>query len=294
MFERFTPEARRVLVLAQEEARLLNHSLVGTEHLLLGILRTDSSVARRLGSVGISLESARTRLPETLSPTVAPTTGDLPFTPDAENVLELAWSEAHPMGQAGAGIEQILLALVGENDNTAAQMLVDLGVNLNCLRADVTELIADQSRQAVGENPDLLVPSRRGFSAPWWNPLALAQEMLWCRGADRKIKDLPFRDARELKKARKSVGLSLETVAEASGIHIERVRGAESARPPVELTGNEWLRLAVALDGQTYDEFRRAHSARDAVGVYARGHMLEGARTLMKELSSENPNGEGT
>jgi hypothetical protein len=81
----------------------------------------------------------------------------------------------------------------------------------------------------------------------------------------------------------------LETVAEASGIYIERVRGAESARPPVELTGNEWLRLAVSLDGQTYDEFWRAHSGRVGVGMYARGHMLEGARALMKELSSEDP-----
>ena len=144
MFERFTDRARRVLVLAQEEARLLNHRFIGTEHILLGLIHEgDGIAAQALESLGISLEAVRDRVEEAVGPagSAAPT-GSPPFTPRAKKVLELSLREALQLGHNYIGTEHILLGLVREGEGVAAQVLVSLGADLLRVRATVIDLLA--------------------------------------------------------------------------------------------------------------------------------------------------------
>ena len=128
MFERFTDRARRVLVLAQEEARLLNHNFIGTEHILLGLIHEGEGVAAKaLESLGISLEAVREKVEETIGPAGSSTTGSPPFTPRAKKVLELSLREALQLGHNYIGTEHMLLGLVREGEGVAAQVLVSLG-----------------------------------------------------------------------------------------------------------------------------------------------------------------------
>jgi len=128
MFERFTDRARRVLVLAQEEARLLNHNFIGTEHILLGLIHEGEGVAAKaLESLGISLEAVREKVEETIGPAGSSTTGSPPFTPRAKKVLELSLREALQLGHNYIGTEHMLLGLVREGEGVAVQVLVSLG-----------------------------------------------------------------------------------------------------------------------------------------------------------------------
>ncbi len=143
MFERFTDRARRVLVLAQEEARLLNHSFIGTEHLLLGLIHEGEGLAAQaLESLGISLESVREKVEETIGPAGQAPTGSPPFTPRAKKVLELSLREALQLGHNYIGTEHILLGLVREGDGVAAQVLQSLGADLLRVRQQVIELLS--------------------------------------------------------------------------------------------------------------------------------------------------------
>jgi ATP-dependent Clp protease ATP-binding subunit ClpC len=144
VFERFTDRARRVLVLAQEEARLLNHGFIGTEHLLLGLIHEgDGIAAQALESLGISLEAVRDRVEEKIGPSGSDLTGSPPFTPRAKKVLELSLREALQLGHNHIGTEHILLGLVREGEGVAAQVLVGLGADLLRVRVTVMELLAD-------------------------------------------------------------------------------------------------------------------------------------------------------
>jgi ATP-dependent Clp protease ATP-binding subunit ClpC len=117
MFERFTDRARRVVVLAQEEARLLNHNYVGTEHVLLGLIRESQGVAAKaLESLGISLEAVRTQVEEIIGQGQMAPTGHIPFTPRAKKVLELSLREAKQLGHDYIGTEHILLGLIREGE----------------------------------------------------------------------------------------------------------------------------------------------------------------------------------
>jgi hypothetical protein len=143
MFERFTDRARRVLVLAQEEARLLNHNFMGTEHILLGLIHEGNGVAAKaLESLGIGLEGVREKVEETIGPTGSPTTGSPPFTPRAKHVLELSLREALQLGHNYIGTEHLLLGLVREGEGVAARVLVSLGVDLSTVRQQVIELLS--------------------------------------------------------------------------------------------------------------------------------------------------------
>ncbi len=128
MFERFTDRARRVLVLAQEEARLLNHSFIGTEHILLGLIHEGEGVAAKaLESLGISLEAVREKVEETIGMAGTAPSGSPPFTPRAKKVLELSLREALQLGHSYIGTEHMLLGLVREGEGVAATVLVSLG-----------------------------------------------------------------------------------------------------------------------------------------------------------------------
>jgi ATP-dependent Clp protease ATP-binding subunit ClpC len=143
VFERFTDRARRVLVLAQEEARLLNHSFIGTEHILLGLIHEGEGVAAKaLEQLGVSLEAVREKVEETIGLSGTAPTGSPPFTPRAKKVLELSLREALQLGHNYIGTEHMLLGLVREGEGVAAQVLVSLGADLAKVRQQVIQLLS--------------------------------------------------------------------------------------------------------------------------------------------------------
>ncbi len=152
MFERFTDRARRVLVLAQEEARQLNHSFIGTEHILLGLIHEGEGLAAKaLESLGISLEAVRAKVEETMGPAGTAPTGSPPFTPRAKKVLELSLREALQLGHNYIGTEHMLLGLVREGEGVAAQVLQGLGVDLPRVRQQVIQLLSGyQGHETAG------------------------------------------------------------------------------------------------------------------------------------------------
>jgi hypothetical protein len=171
LFERFTDRARRVLVLAQEEARLLNHSFIGTEHILLGLIHEGEGVAAKaLESLGISLEAVREKVEETSGPAGSAPTGSPPFTPRAKKVLELSLREALQLGHNYIGTEHMLLGLVREGEGVAAQVLISLGADLARVRQQVIQLLLGyQGREGALDEPIpgivRLQRRRAGFSA---------------------------------------------------------------------------------------------------------------------------------
>jgi ATP-dependent Clp protease ATP-binding subunit ClpA len=142
MFERFTDRARRVVVLAQHEARELGHNYIGTEHILLGLLREDQGVAAKaLGELDIGLDAVRVEVLEIIGPGPGVPTGHIPFTPRAKKVLELSLREALQFGHNYIGTEHILLGLIREGEGVAAQVLVKLGADLDRVRQQVVRLL---------------------------------------------------------------------------------------------------------------------------------------------------------
>jgi ATP-dependent Clp protease ATP-binding subunit ClpC len=143
VFERFTDRARRVVVLAQEEARLLNHSYIGTEHILLGLIHEGEGVAAKaLESLNISLEAVRAQVEEIIGQGGSSPSGHIPFTPRAKKVLELSLREALQLGHNYIGTEHILLGLIREGEGVAAQVLVKLGADLSRVRQQVIQLLS--------------------------------------------------------------------------------------------------------------------------------------------------------
>ncbi len=143
MFERFTDRARRVVVLAQEEARMLNHNYIGTEHILLGLIHEGEGVAAKaLESMNISLEGVRAQVEEIIGQGQQAPSGHIPFTPRAKKVLELSLREALQLGHNYIGTEHILLGLIREGEGVAAQVLVKLGADLNRVRQTVIQLLS--------------------------------------------------------------------------------------------------------------------------------------------------------
>jgi len=151
MFERFTDRARRVVVLAQEEARMLNHNYIGTEHILLGLIHEGEGVAAKgLESLGISLEGVRAQVEEIIGQGQQAPSGHIPFTPRAKKVLELSLREALQLGHNYIGTEHILLGLIREGEGVAAQVLVKLGADLNRVRQQVIQLLSGyQGKETV-------------------------------------------------------------------------------------------------------------------------------------------------
>jgi len=143
MFERFTDRARRVVVLAQEESRMLNHNYIGTEHILLGLIREGEGVAAKaLESLGIPLETVRYEVEEIIGQGQSAPTGHIPFTPRAKKVLELSLREALQLGHNYIGTEHILLGLVREGEGVAAQVLQKLGADLERVRQQVIQQLS--------------------------------------------------------------------------------------------------------------------------------------------------------
>jgi len=163
MFERFTDRARRVVVLAQEEARMLNHNYIGTEHILLGLIHEGEGVAAKaLESMDISLEAVRGQVEEIIGQGQQAPSGHIPFTPRAKKVLELSLREALQLGHNYIGTEHILLGLIREGEGVAAQVLVKLGADLNRVRTQVNQLLQGyqgKESPATGSGPAEGTPS---------------------------------------------------------------------------------------------------------------------------------------
>jgi Clp amino terminal domain, pathogenicity island component/UvrB/uvrC motif len=174
VFERFTEQARQVVVLAQEEARMLNHNYIGTEHLLLGLLREEESLAARvLESLEITLEWARAQVTRLVGSSEEVTSGEIPFTPRAKKVLELALREALSLGHNYIGPEHILLGVVRENEGVAARILLDFGADSEKIRNEVIRMLSGPG----GLLPGASVPvgwrgeRRQGLDAGWLDGL---------------------------------------------------------------------------------------------------------------------------
>ena len=162
MFERFTDRARRVVVLAQEEAKMLNHNYIGTEHILLGLIHEGEGVAAKaLESLGISLDSVREQVQDIIGQGQQQPTGHIPFTPRAKKVLELSLREALQLGHNYIGTEHILLGLIREGEGVAAQVLVKLGADLNKVRQQVIQLLSGyQGKEAVAVGGNDATPDK--------------------------------------------------------------------------------------------------------------------------------------
>jgi len=142
MFERFTERARQVVVLAQDESRELGHGYIGTEHILLGLLREEEGVgARALQSLGISLGEVRGQVSRIVGIGDEPATGQIPFTPRAKKVLELALRESQALGHNHIGTEHVLLGLARENSGVGARILLDLGVDDDAIRKRTIQML---------------------------------------------------------------------------------------------------------------------------------------------------------
>ena len=148
VFERFTDRARRVVVLAQEEARLLDHNFIGTEHLLLGLLHADDTAGQLLAGTGFGLDETRVRVVAAGKPTKRPPSGHIPFTPRAKKALEMSLREALQMGDNFIGSEHLLLGLLREGGGLAAEILHEHGVQLEDIRRTVSLMDRDTRRGA--------------------------------------------------------------------------------------------------------------------------------------------------
>jgi len=154
MFERFTERARRAVVLAQEEARKLDHGYIGTEHLLLGLIREGEGVAAKaLESLGISLKTVREQVVARVGRGQRPPSGHIPFTERAKRVLELSLRESGQLGHRYIGTEHVLLAIVREGDGIAAQVLTGLGADLDRVRQQVIELLHGRTSEGPRSGP---------------------------------------------------------------------------------------------------------------------------------------------
>ena len=165
MFERFTDRARRVVVLAQEEARMLNHSYIGTEHILLGLIHEgDGVAAKALQSLDVSLGAVREQVREIIGQGQQAPSGHIPFTPRAKKVLELSLREALQLGHNYIGTEHILLGLIREGEGVAAQVLVQLGADLNRVRQTVIQLLSGYQGSGESEGKETAGVSSSGGS----------------------------------------------------------------------------------------------------------------------------------
>src|SRR6187397_516161 len=151
MFERFTERARQVVVLAQDEARALKHNYIGTEHILLGLLREEEGLAARvLESLDITVEEVRAQIARIVGQGDEVTTGQIPFTPRAKKVLELALREALSLGHNYIGTEHILLGLVRENEGVAARILLDFDADAEKIRNEIIRMLSGPGRRQQG------------------------------------------------------------------------------------------------------------------------------------------------
>jgi Clp amino terminal domain, pathogenicity island component len=213
VFERFTEHARQVVVLAQEEARALGHNYIGTEHILLGLVREEAGLAAQvLQSLGISAERVRAHALRIVGPGEEATSGQIPFTPRAKKVLELSLREALSLGHNHIGTEHILLGLVRENDGVAARILLDFDADPERIRAEVRRRLSG--------------PGRRTPAACRRPPNPLRPPLDWERAG------ILWRPDRVLRGGVREVERVATLALEQLGVRVSRVRSRQDPEPP--------------------------------------------------------------
>jgi hypothetical protein len=196
VFKRFTDRARSVLVLAQEEARLLNHSFIGTEHILLGLVHQGDGVgAVALESLGITLDAVRQKVEETVGMAGTAPSGSPPFTPRAKKVLELSLREALQLGHSYIGTEHILLGLVREGEGVAANVLVSLGADLGLVRQKVIQLMSGHSEETHSSDAESIESTAGGSPSFGPEPRCPQCRVALAEGARFRTIDVPPDDA---------------------------------------------------------------------------------------------------
>jgi len=167
LFERFTERARQVVVLAQDEARALKHNYIGTEHILLGLLREEEGLAARvLESLDITVEEVRAQVARIVGQGDEVTTGQIPFTPRAKKVLDLALREALSLGHNHIGPEHILLGLVRESDGVGARILLDLGAGAEKVRDEIIRTLPGSGSGPARARSTVAPPPPKGEREP--------------------------------------------------------------------------------------------------------------------------------
>jgi ATP-dependent Clp protease ATP-binding subunit ClpC len=228
MFERFTERARRVVVLAQEEARMLDHNYIGTEHILLGLIHEGDGVAARvIGSMGLTLEAARDQVEQMIGRGGAAPSGHIPFTPRAKKVLELSLREALELNKSYIGTEHILLGLIREGHGVGAQILERLGGPLPTVRETSIEL-ADSEPPEPDQNEPMATAAR-----PFGLPLGGSFEPNLRRGERDARMRLMAEITVEFREAIASMRRRLDAIERHLGIDGEQAKpeAAEAAAP---------------------------------------------------------------
>ena len=180
VFERFTERARQVVVLAQDEARALKHNYIGTEHILLGLLREEEGLAARvLESLDITVEEVRAQVARIVGQGDEVTTGQIPFTPRAKKVLELALREALSLGHNYIGTEHILLGLVRENEGVAARILLDFDADAEKIRNEIIRMLSGPGRRQQGSGQSSGEKSKSSQAARPVRPQPYAARRRW-------------------------------------------------------------------------------------------------------------------
>jgi hypothetical protein len=246
MFERFTDRARRVVVLAQDEARLLNHNYIGTEHLLLGLLRESGSVAAEvLQRLGVSLEIVRSEVEQIIGRGMTTPTGHIPFTPRSKKVLELSLREALQLGHNYIGTEHILLGIIREGEGVAAQVLVKLGADLARVRHEVTEVLSARGEQPSGTSPARVFTS---LAAP---PIGARHARSRDPAAPSLVRVIPIAREVEVAEGWRLALLSLEIWSGWLDLRVS-IGGSKEERAPLETSGFGGWHLADDL-GTDYE-----------------------------------------
>ena len=184
MFERFTERARQVVVFAQSEAQALKHNYLGTEHLLLGLLREEEGLAARvLESFDVTVEEVRAQVARIIGQGEEAAAGQIPFTPRAKRVLELALREAVDMNHNYIGTEHVLLGLVREGEGVAVQILADLGADAEALRSEVIRTLSGAEARRKREPPrskwEYTVRTLEGMTETWPDQLTAWRREGW-------------------------------------------------------------------------------------------------------------------
>ena len=271
MFERFTDPARRVMVLAQDEARMLNHNYIGTEHLLLGLVHEGEGVAARaLESLGIGLEAVRQRVEEIVGQGQQAVPPTIPFTPRAKKVLELSRREALQLGHNSVSTEHILLGLIREGEGVATQVLVQLGVDLNPVRQRVIQLL----HGTQGMPPAIARAARRSSKAGGKERRLLSEILSVVESIDSHVSDI-----RQRVGAGPDIGDLDQQIARARRGK-EAAAGAEDYESAAVLRDREWQLLADKTARQ--QEWAAAHL--DLASLAEELHRLGEEVGLLRDL----------
>jgi hypothetical protein len=284
LFERFTERARQVVVLAQDEARALKHNYIGTEHILLGLLREEEGLAARvLESLDITVEEVRAQVARIVGQGDEVTTGQIPFTPRAKKVLELALREALSLGHNYIGTEHILLGLVRENEGVAARILLDFDADADVVRDEVIRALSSPS----WSGPPTHVPK-----SP---PLAREYVDEWTRAREQKEAAIEAKDfdgadiLRERERMLASAARQLERAWDQEAVPVPPPAGAEGYTPNSPPLAPEFADALESIRRLKQDAMSRADADAVVESVTRERALISAARDVERAWERREP-----